>query len=263
MKNKFDSSKLLNSKVFNSKVFNGLLGLALVLLGWQLGSMALQKPFLPTPGASFAAFGQFLLNGDLGRQFLISAMRILCSLVLAMALAVPVGLAMGRIGWLGRLLNPMVYLLYPLPKVVFLPVIVVLLGLGNWPKIFLIALVVFFQIVVVTRDAAASIPQASLQSMRSLHATPWQTMWHLILPSCLPQILTSLRITLGTAIAILFFAETFASFDGLGYFILDGMETRDYPAMYAGIIGLALLGFVLYWAVDLLELRLCRWQQKK
>ena len=116
---------------------------------------------------------------------------------------------------------------------------------------------------VVTRDAASSIPQASLQSMRALHATPWQTVWHLILPSCLPQILTSLRITLGTAIAILFFAETFASFDGLGYFILDGMETRDYPAMYAGIIGLACLGLVLYWLVDLLEHRLCRWQQKE
>ncbi len=246
-----------------SKFANGLLGFVLVLLFWQMGSMALQKPFLPAPAASFTAFFQMLLSGELGQHFIISTVRILCSIVLAMVLAVPVGLAMGRIAWLGRLLNPIVYLLYPLPKVVFLPIIVVLMGLGNWPKIFLIALVVFFQIVVVTRDAASSIPQASLQSMRSLHATPWQTFQHLILPSCLPQILTSLRITLGTAIAILFFAETFASFDGLGYFILDGMETRDYPAMYAGIIGLACLGLVLYWLVDLLEHRLCRWQQKE
>lgn len=246
-----------------SKFANGLLGFVLVLLFWQMGSMALQKPFLPAPAASFAAFFQMLLSGELGQHFIISTVRILCSIVLAMVLAVPVGLAMGRIAWLGRLLNPIVYLLYPLPKVVFLPIIVVLMGLGNWPKIFLIALVIFFQIVVVTRDAASSIPQASLQSMRSLHATPWQTFQHLILPSCLPQILTSLRITLGTAIAILFFAETFASFDGLGYFILDGMETRDYPAMYAGIIGLACLGLVLYWLVDLLEHRLCRWQQKE
>ena len=244
------------------KVLNGMIGFGVVLLIWQLGSMALQKSFLPTPGVSFAAFFQFLIYGDMGRHFLISAFRILASITLAMVLAVPVGLAMGRVEWLGRLLNPVVYLLYPLPKVVFLPIIVVLMGLGNWPKIFLIALVVFFQIVVVTRDAAISIPKASLQSMRSLNATPWQTFCHLILPSCLPQILTSLRITLGTAIAILFFAETFASFDGLGYFILDGMETREYPAMYAGIIGLALLGLLLYWMVDLLEARLCRWKQR-
>ena len=245
-----------------SKVLNGLLGFALVLLLWQLGSMALQKPFLPTPGASFAAFFEFLFYGEMGRHFLISSGRILCSILLAVVLAVPLGLAMGRINWLGRILNPIVYILYPLPKVVFLPIIVVLMGLGNWPKIFLITLVVFFQIVVVTRDAASSIPQASVQSMRSLNATPWQMFRHLILPSCLPQILTSLRITLGTAIAILFFAETFASFDGLGYFILDGMETREDPAMYAGIIGLALLGLCLYWLVDVLENRWCRWQKK-
>ena len=245
-----------------SKVLNGLLGFALVLLLWQLGSMALQKPFLPTPGASFAAFFEFLFYGEMGRHFLISSGRILCSILLAVVLAVPLGLAMGRINWLGRILNPIVYILYPLPKVVFLPIIVVLMGLGNWPKIFLITLVVFFQIVVVTRDAASSIPQASVQSMRSLNATPWQMFRHLILPGCLPQILTSLRITLGTAIAILFFAETFASFDGLGYFILDGMETREYPAMYAGIIGLALLGLCLYWLVDVLENRWCRWQKK-
>ncbi len=245
-----------------NKVLNGLLGFALVLLLWQLGSMALQKPFLPTPGASFAAFFEFLFYGEMGRHFLISSGRILCSILLAVVLAVPLGLAMGRINWLGRILNPIVYILYPLPKVVFLPIIVVLMGLGNWPKIFLITLVVFFQIVVVTRDAASSIPQASVQSMRSLNATPWQMFRHLILPSCLPQILTSLRITLGTAIAILFFAETFASFDGLGYFILDGMETREYPAMYAGIIGLALLGLCLYWLVDVLENRWCRWQKK-
>ncbi len=240
--------------------FNGLIGFILVLAVWQLGSMALNKPFLPAPSASFVAFFEFLFFGDMGRHFLISTFRILSSILLAMLLAVPLGLAMGRIEWLGRLLNPIIYLLYPLPKVVFLPIIVVLMGLGNWPKIFLIALVVFFQIVVVTRDAASSIPKASLQSMRSLNATPWQTFCHLILPSCLPQILTSLRITLGTAIAILFFAETFASFDGLGYFILDGMETREYPAMYAGIIGLALLGLILYWIVDLLEKVLCKWK---
>lgn len=249
-------------KILDNKVVNGFIGFILVLILWQVGSMALQKPFLPTPSASFSTFFLFLQNGKLGPHFIISTFRIVSSILLAMVLAVPLGLAMGRIHWLGKLLNPMIYLLYPLPKVVFLPIIVVLMGLGNWPKIFLIALVVFFQIVVVTRDAASSIPQASVQSMRSLNASGWQMFWHLILPACLPQILTSLRITLGTAIAILFFAETFASFDGLGYFILDGMERREYPAMYAGIIGLAMLGLGLYLVVDVLEQKLCRWQKK-
>ena len=160
-------------KLLDNKLVNGIIGFVIVLVFWQLGSMALDKPFLPTPAESFSAFFTFLMNGKMGPHFLISTFRIVSSILLAMVLAIPLGLAMGRIHWLGRLLNPIVYLLYPLPKVVFLPIIVVLMGLGNWPKIFLIALVVFFQIVVVTRDAAGSIPQASVQSMRSLNASSW------------------------------------------------------------------------------------------
>lgn len=238
-------------------------GAALVILlaTWHLGSLALQKPFLPTPLASIQAFVELWRYEDMGTHFLISAYRVIASIVLAVIFAVPLGLVMGRSEKVDRLLSPMVYLLYPLPKVVFLPIIVVLMGLGNKPKILLIALVVFFQIAVVTRDAAKAIPKASEQSMRSLSATTGQMYRHLILPYCLPKILTSLRVTLGTAIAVLFFAETFASFDGLGYFIQDGMETRNYPAMYAGIIGMALLGIGLYALVDLTERRFCRWQK--
>lgn len=119
-----------------NKVLNGLLGFALVLLLWQLGSMALQKPFLPTPGASFAAFFEFLFYGEMGRHFLISSGRILCSILLAVVLAVPLGLAMGRINWLGRILNPIVYILYPLPKVVFFAYHCSIDGFGQLAKDF-------------------------------------------------------------------------------------------------------------------------------
>ena len=235
--------------------------LLLVLALWQVGSVCLQRPFLPTPGASIHAFILLWQNDQMGHHFLLSAYRVLVSIILAVGLAVPFGLFVGCNASADKWLSPLLYFLYPLPKVVFLPIIVVLLGLGNAPKIVLITLVIFFQIAVVTRDAAKSIPKASEQSMRSLSATTWQTYRHLILPYCLPKILTALRVTLGTAIAILFFAETFASFDGLGYFIQEGMETRDYPAMYAGILGMAFLGVGLYALLDGVEHWLCRWQK--
>ncbi|MFZ5753474.1 MAG: ABC transporter permease, partial [Bacillota bacterium] len=92
-----------------------------------------------------------------------------------------------------------------------------------------------------------------------LHATTWQTYRHLVWPYCLPKILTSLRVSLGTAIAVLFLAETFASTDGLGYFILDAMERKEYPAMYAGILAMGLLGVITYALVDLIENRFCKW----
>lgn len=245
------------------KLAGTVLGVVIVICFWQVGSMLLNKSFLPTPGAAGAAFVEQLLSGNLTKHFLVSTYRVVTSILLAVLLGVPLGFLMGRSPKAAALLDPIVYLLYPLPKVVFLPIIVVLMGLGDGPKIFLITLVIFFQIAVVTRDAAKAIPSASIQSMQSLNASRVQMYQHLIIPYCLPEILTSLRITLGTAIAILFFAETFASFDGLGYFILEGMETRNYPEMYAGILALALLGLLLYAIVDLIENYFCRWQEKE
>lgn len=238
-----------------------LIGTLIILILWHLGSILLNKPFLPTPVQSFLALKDALIYGDLDKHFLISSFRIITSLLLSLLLAVPLGLFLGQNPKWDNLTSPIIYMLYPLPKVVFLPIIVVLMGIGNLPKIFLITLVIFFQILVVAKDTAKSIPLGNIQSMRLLKANFIQTHYHLIIPYCLPKILTSLRITLGTAIAILFFAETFASFDGLGYFILNGMESREYPSMYAGIISLAFLGIFLYFIVDLLEQRLCRWQR--
>jgi NitT/TauT family transport system permease protein len=239
---------------------NTIAVILLLLLIWQFGSMALGKAFLPGPVASFAVFFSLLANGTLLPHFAISAVRLLVSIAIALILAVPVGFGLGRSPGMDRYLGPLVYILYPLPKAVFLPVIVVLLGIGNAPKILLITLVIFFQIVIVARDAARSIPKALADTMLSLNGSRWQTFRYLILPYCLPGILTSLRITLGSAIAVLFFAETFASFDGMGYFILNSMETREYPSMYAGIIALAVLGVICYAAVDFAERKLCRWQ---
>jgi NitT/TauT family transport system permease protein len=226
-----------------------------------LGSLALQKPFLPTPAASLTAFCRLLYSGDLSRHFILSAARVFAGMVFALVSAVPAGIFLSNDSAAARACRPLVAMLYPIPKVVFLPVLIVLLGLGNAPKILLISIVIFFQIVVVTQDAAASIPHASMLSMRSLHAGRLQILRHLVLPYCTPQILTSLRVTTGTAVAVLFFAETFASFDGLGYFILEGMETREYAAMYAGIIGMALLGLLFYAIIGVLERALCGWRR--
>lgn len=234
---------------------------AVLILLWQAGSMALDKAFLPTPGQTLAALAAQWQNGQLMKQSLISAQRIFWGIFWAVLLAVPLGLAMGRFRFLDEILSPVMYLLYPLPKVVFLPIIVVIMGLGNGPKVFLIALVVFFQLLVVSRDAAKNIPAEYLDTMATLHTNAAQRLVHLIIPYCLSDILTALRITLGTGIAILFFAETFASVDGLGYFILNGMERRDYPQMYAGICTLAILGLGLYALVDIAEKYFCRWKK--
>ena len=245
----------------SAKIKNYGLALLSLFLFWHICSLGLDRAFLPRPASAIAEFFRLTWQGDLARHFLTSAGRMVISLLISFILAAPAGLVLGRSPRLDSFCAPLFYLLYPLPKVVFLPLIVLLLGLGNAPKILLISLIVFFQILVTARDAAKHIPQQWLLSMKSLHASPPQIYYHLVWPYCLPSIFTSLRVSLGTAIAVLFFAETFASGDGLGFFILDTMERRDFNAMYAGVLGMGILGIVSYALLDWLEDKCCRWDR--
>lgn len=235
------------------------LALAALTLLWQGASMWLGKSFLPPPMVAVRAFVQLAADGTLATHLLPSAWRVLGGMALALALALPTGLAMGRVPLADRLLSPFMGLLYPVPKVVFLPVIIVLLGVGNPPKIVLIALVLFFPLAAVIRDSARRIPDAHVQAMRAMGADPAQTLRHLILPCCLPGVATSLRASLGACIAVLYIAETFASYAGLGYFIANCMDRREYGAMYAGILALSLFGGALYVLLELAERRFFGW----
>ena len=102
-----------------------ILGLILV---WHLCSLALDKPFLPTPYAACVALVQSTAEGTILSDFGISTMRIVVSLLISLLIGVPLGLLIGTNKTINRFLSPLVYVLYPLPKVVFLPIIVVLLG---------------------------------------------------------------------------------------------------------------------------------------
>ena len=130
------------------KMFAYLSALIFLLACWQGSSVLLDKAFLPDVGATIVSFGENWLNGALPQALMISLRRIFWGIFWAVILAVPFGLALGRIEKLDSFCAPLIYVLYPLPKVVFLPIIVVFLGLGDAPKILLIALVVFFQILV-------------------------------------------------------------------------------------------------------------------
>lgn len=237
-----------------------LIALIFLFLVWQGSSLALRTEALPGPVSVLVSFAREM-GGSLSSHFFISTWRVLASLVLALVAAVPAGIAMGRIRRLDRMASPLVYLTYPVPKIAFLPLVLLLFGIGDGSKIFLIAFILFFQILVTTRDAAREIPREHILSMRSLGANRVQKAVHLVLPAVLPSILTSLRIGIGTAIAVLFFVESFATNHGLGFFILDAWSQLDYESMYAGIVGMGLLGVILYEGVEVLDRTLCRWNK--
>ena len=245
-------------KAVARKLLGYLGATALLLVGWQLLALVVDSAALPGPVEALGTFATNFVT-DLVPEMLVSAWRVVVSMALGTALAVPLGLVIGRSPRLDTVAAPLVFLTYPVPKIVFLPVLLVLFGIGSLPKIALITLIVFFQILVTARDAARAIPSGSVLSVRSLGADRAQVFRHVVVPAALPDVFTALRISTGTAIAVLFFSESIAGTDGIGYYIIDAWSRIAYRDMFAGIIAMALVGVVLYEALELAEARVCRW----
>jgi len=237
-----------------------LLALAALLATWQLAAWLVNRSILPSPLEVGMVF-MSELRGALPIHFLVSLWRVAASTILAISLAAPAGLVLGQSKRLNSLFSPLIYLLYPIPKVVFVPVVLLFLGLGDSPKIFIIFLILFFQILVLVRDQASSLRPELILSVRSLGAGRRALFRFVYLPASLPAILTALRQSVGTAVAVLYVAELYATQRGLGYYIyLNSSTLFNYPAMYAGIVAMSLLGLGLYFGVDWLERKLCAWQ---
>jgi len=228
------------------KSSSALLGALLMLVFWQLLSWLINSPVLPSPLQVLPVF-VISLKGDLGLHFLASAARVLVSISLAVITAVPAGLALGQMPRINRLFDPLIAIVYPIPKIVFLPVIYILMGITDLSKIFLISVIVFFQILVVVRDEAANLQPELIFSVRSLGAGRRALFRFVYLPASLPAVLTALRISIGTAVAVLFIAEQSLTSWGLGYYIIvETYQVLLYAEMYAGILAMALLGLLLY-----------------
>lgn len=235
-----------------------LTALVLILVWWLL-ALYVDNNALPEP---HRAIGSFVngLQGGLLLHLQVSFIRVLSSLFLAVLLGVPSGLVLGRSPRLDKYFAPALYLTFTIPKVVFMPLLFIFLGIGDLSKVALITLIVYYQILVTTRDAARNLEKEYILSVQSLNAGTWELYRHVYLPGCLPAILTSLRLGLGTAMAVLFLTETYATQHGIGYFIMDSFSKMSYVDMFAGIIAMAIMGLVLYLFLDFAEKKICPWK---
>ena len=246
-----------------SNVRAAIIGLLMFFAIWQLLAWIIRRPIMPSPFEVLPIFGVSLF-GKLGIHFLASAGRVLAAIGLAVITAVPIGLGLGQLPKLNRIFAPLVAIVYPIPKIVFLPVIYVLMGITDISKIFLIALIIFFQILVVVRDEAANLHPELILSVRSLGAGRRALFRYVYFPASLPAVLTALRVSTGTAIAVLFIAEQSLTTYGLGYYIVvETYQVLRYPEMYAGILAMSLLGLALYFVIYSLELRVNRYRAEQ
>ena len=231
-----------------------------LLMVWSIAAITVNRPLLPAPWAVITAFITDLPK-ELGRDILVSAERILISMAIATLLGVPLGLWLGQNRSWDKYVYPLVYTTYPIPKITLLPVIILLMGIGDVSKVFLISLVLFFQVLVIVRDASRNIPAEYILSLRSLGATRFQALRYVYIPACLPATLTSLKMNVAMSIAVLYLAESFATSAGLGYYVMDTWQRLDYNRMYAGVMAMSLIGASAFISLAYLESRWCHWTQ--
>jgi ABC-type nitrate/sulfonate/bicarbonate transport system permease component len=240
-----------------------IIGLLMFFAIWQVLAWIIHRPIMPSPLQVLPIFGTSLF-GNLGIHFLASSGRVLAAIGVAVVTAVPIGLGLGQLPKVNRIFAPLIAIVYPIPKIVFLPVIYVLMGITDISKIFLIALIIFFHILVVVRDEAANLHPELILSVRSLGAGRRALFRYVYFPASLPAVLTALRVSVGTAIAVLFIAEQSLTTYGLGYYIVvETYQVLRYPEMYAGILAMSLLGLVLYFVIYNLELKVNRYRTEE
>jgi len=253
IKQQYIKSLLLNKL----KAF--IIGFAMLNTLWYLAYIIIDRIVMPSPLVVMQEIPNlFSLNIHL--HFAHSLYRILAGLFFAML----IGLIMGILATnktCSKILNPFIYFTYPIPRVAFLPVIMLVFGLRDMSKIIMIVLVIVFPVIIVVRDTVKDIPKETYNSLICLGASKLQMFLTVTLPWAFSGILSTLRISLGTSIAILFFVETYGTSYGMGFFILDMWQRINYVRMFAGIVVLSFAGFILFMVVDVLEEVFLRWKR--
>ncbi len=244
---------------FKQKIFNFFMGFIMFTVLWYIGYLALDTNAFPNPFVVFKALPS-LLEDEIGLHILASLKRLTYAMVISLCIGVTIGFFMGRYEKVNKFLNPLVYFTYPIPKTALLPIVMILFGLGDTSKITVIVLITVFPFIVSVRDAVLNVDKEYYMPLKSLGATDIQMVCHITAYAILPSLLTNLRLSVGTALSILFFAENYGTSYGLGYYIQNAWARIDYINMYCGILVISFIGFTLFIIIDILEEKLCDWK---
>lgn len=234
-------------------------GFLLINIIWYIGYLTVHTTVIPNPLTVYMNFGK-VFEDDILIHILYSLNRIGQGLLLSLLIGIPVGILMAYSYRANRILYPLIYFSYPIPKTALLPIAMLLWGMRDGSKVAIIFLIIVFQVIVAVRDSVQNIDPSLYLVTVSAGATKGQIVRHVTLPAILPELLTSLRVSLGTAVSVLFFVEGYGTRYGMGYYIVDAWSRIDYIGMYSGIIVISIVGFLLFAAVDFLSGRLCAWR---
>jgi ABC-type nitrate/sulfonate/bicarbonate transport system permease component len=239
----------------------------LVLLGlvtaWEF-SARLNQPlrfYIPPVSEVIASLVQIAASGAIADHALTTLTRFLTGYLIAAVLAIVVGIALGYSAFAYSLLETLIELLRPMPSVAIIPVAILLLGIGDSMIVAVTVYASVWPILINTVDGVRNIDPVLVQTGRTFGLGPWLLLRRVILPACSPYVVTGLRVSLAIALILVTTAEMIAGGKGLGFFILDEERSLRNANMYAGIIIIALLGYLLNRLFLVIEARVMRWRK--
>jgi ABC-type nitrate/sulfonate/bicarbonate transport system permease component len=245
------------------KRWPGFLLIAVLLLLWEYASAEklIDPVTFPRVSVIFASWVKTMwTSGELLRQLVPSLEPVLAGFGLAVLVPVPLGLLMGTIPLVYRLLEPITEFIRPIPSSAYIPVAILFLGIGNEMKIFVVFLACCFPILLNTYGGVRAVDPVLVDTGRTFGLSKLAALWKIILPAAMPSILTGMRISLGIALIVVVVAEMITGNSGIGYFILDMQRIFRVPEMFAGIFTLGLLGFLINFLFLRLESHFLRWR---
>jgi len=241
--------------------FHGFLFLAGLMVIWEIVSqIELINPLIVPPLSKILKnFTEMVLSGQIPRQILLSMKRAAAGYFLAAAVFIPLGILMGLSQRFYRMLIVTIEMLRPVPPPVVIPVAMLFFGLEDEMKIFVIFFACAWPILLNTFDGVRNLDWVLLNTAKTFGLSRARTIWQIILPAASPQIMTGLRVSLPIMLILVVISEMVGSTDGIGYFILDSQRRFKVAQMYAGMLSLALLGYLLNQLFNLLHRRLLSW----
>jgi ABC-type nitrate/sulfonate/bicarbonate transport system permease component len=211
-----------------------------VLAAWEgLGQAGLLPRYLSAPTPILAALWEVTSDGELVQALAASLYRVSIGFVLGTGAGVAVGLGAGLVPGVRHFFDPLVSFLYSIPKIAFLPVFLLLFGLGHASKISIIAFSCFFPVFIESRHAVLSVDKVLIWAAQNMGAGGPRMFFRVMMPAAAPQLFAGVRIGLAHAFVILFAAELIGSQGGLGTLISEGEDAARFDLMFAGIVTFA------------------------
>lgn len=245
-----------------NKIFNFVLLLwlpVLLVAAWWFTSMDSESFFFPPLATILERFQLHFLSANVSDTLLPSLANLAAGFVLATFLGIVVGLLLGLTRWANSLTAPIIHFFRSLPGPALLPLFMVLFGIGTEMKISIIAFTAFFVVLLNTIDGVRSNDPRWSDVCSSYHIAGWRQLAMVILPGASPHIMTGVRVGLQISLLLMVVSEMLASTGGVGFLILQSQQQFRIPDMWAGIIMLGLLGFILNAILDPIERSILKW----